>query len=203
MRRSSSVGGAERRRSLPRSTPRRTAGRALDRAAPARDVGKRVERLAERLGDQHPRPRGHVGDRIVVAKEEGAPLEPALEHAEAARVFVGVALPRIGVLALRIIDEMAELPGHRPEAADLPEQPFQHLLPPARLDRREAPRFLGQMQQDRARLEDRQRAARHVVIDDRRHVAVGADREEGGFVLRAGLDVDRDHAGTAGRTPPA
>src|ERR1700736_1783693 len=70
------------------------------RGAPARDIGEFLDRLAERLGDQHPRPRGHVGDRIL-AEDELAPIEPAVEHAETAVVFVGVALVRIGVLAPR------------------------------------------------------------------------------------------------------
>ena len=156
MRRSSSEGGAERRNSLPRSTPRLTAGRSLNVRAPASDIWKIIERLAQRLGNQHPRPRRHIGDRVIV-EDKFAPVEPAFEHAEAAIVFVGIALVRIGVLALRVVDKMAELPGHRPEIADLPEQPFESFLTPAPGLRHKPSRLFGQMDQDRARFENRHR----------------------------------------------
>src|SRR5258707_719885 len=93
--------------SAPRSRLATIAG-APAGGAPARDVGELVERLAERARDQHPRPGRHVGDRIV-ADDEFPPLQPVLQDAETAVVFVGVALVRVGVLALRIVDEMAEL----------------------------------------------------------------------------------------------
>src|SRR5205814_10349730 len=97
------------------------------RRAPPRDVRKLLKRLTERLRDQHPWPGRHVGDRIL-AEDEFAPFQPPLQHAEAAVVFVGVALVRIRVLALHVVDEMAELSRHWSEIADLPEQPFQHLF---------------------------------------------------------------------------
>ena len=70
----------------------------------------------------------HIGDRVV-AEDETTTLEPTLENPKAAVVLVGITLMRIGVVARRIIDEMAELAGHRTEIADLPEQPFEALFP--------------------------------------------------------------------------
>ena len=100
----------------------------------------------------------------------------------------------IRVLARRIIDKMAELARHRAEIADLPEQPFQALLPATTALRHELPSPLGQVDQDGTRLEHGHRPATDVVIDDRRHAVVGADREEIGLELVAAADIDRDHA---------
>src|SRR5215472_4598034 len=169
----------------------------LDRLAPPRDPGKIVERLAQWLGDQHPGPRRHVGDRILVENELAA-AQPALEHPEAAVVLVGIALVRVRVLARRVIDEMAQLPGHRAEIADLPEEPLQALLAATPAQRHEPSGPLGEMDQDGARLEERHRPvaklAWGIVIDDRRHPVVRADRQEVGLELVAAPDVDRDHA---------
>src|SRR5216683_2458964 len=162
-----------------------------DRRAPARNIGKFVERLAQRLRYQHPRPARHVDDRII-ADDEFAALQPALQDAEAAIVFVGIALVRIGVPALGVIDEMAELAGHRPEIADLPEQPFRDLLTGAPTCRQKPTAALGQMQEDGARFKYTDRSVRIVVIDDRRHPVVRADREELRLELVALADIDRD-----------
>ena len=62
----------------------------------------------------------------------------------------------------------------------------------------------GQVEQDRARLEQRDRlAVGPVRVDDGRDLVVRADLQEVGRELVAGADVDRDAPGTAGRTPPA
>jgi hypothetical protein len=98
------------------------------------------------------------------------------------------------MLAFRVIDEMAELAGHRPEIADLPEQPLHHFLPGAPARRHEPPAALGQMQEDRARLEHADRPVRIIVIDDRRHPVVRADPEELRRELVALADIDRNHA---------
>src|SRR4051794_815471 len=97
------------------------------------------------------------------------------------------------MLALRIVDEMAELSGHRAEIADLPEQPFQHFFASAPRRRHEATGFLGEMDQDRAGFEDRERTVRLVMIDDGRHAVVWADREEFRLELVALADIDRHH----------
>src|ERR1041384_2338373 len=100
---------------------------------------------------------------------------------------------RIGVLALRVVDEMRELPGHRPEIADLPEQPFQHFLPPAPALRQEPAGLLGEMDQNGAGFEYRHRAVRVVMIDDGRHAVVRADREELRLELVALADRSEEH----------
>ena len=86
------------------------------------------------------------------------------------------------------------LAGHRSEPADLPEQPFQHRLPPAQVGRQKLPSLVGQVHQDRAGFEYRERlaAVRRRVIDDRRHSIVRADRQELRLELLAGADVHRD-----------
>ncbi len=88
---------------------------------------------------------------------------------------------------------MAELSRHRPLVADLPEQPFQRLLAAQGIGRQEAPGLLRQIPEDRARLEDRHRIALDIVVDDRRHPVVGADRQEFGLELIALADGNRDH----------
>src|SRR5438270_11585700 len=50
------------------------------------------------------------------------------------------------------------------------------------------------MDQDRARLEDRQWPLIEIMIDDRRHPVVGADLEELRLELVALADIDRDRA---------
>src|SRR5437764_4474002 len=100
---------------------------------------------------------------------------------------------RIGVLARSVIDEMAELTGHRAEIADLPEQPLDTFFATAPGLRHEAPGPLGQMNEDRARLENRERAIFCVVVNNRRHAVIGADRQELGLELVAAADIDRDH----------
>jgi len=169
----------------------------LDRVAPAGDVGELVERLAERFGDQHPWPARHIGYRVVV-EGEVAVSEAAFEHTETAVVLVGIALAGIRMLTLSVIDEVAELPGHRTEIADLPEQPLQALFAGAPALRHEPPGPLGEMDQDRARLEHRQRSVAKllwgVVVDNRRHAVIRADRQEFGLELVAATDIYRDHA---------
>ena len=89
---------------------------------------------------------------------------------------------------------MAGLADHRPEAAQLPREPFEHGLAPAQVRRQEPAGLFGQVDQDGAGLEHRERpaAVRRIVIDDRRHPVVRADGEEVGFVLFAPIDVDGD-----------
>src|SRR6202043_204019 len=53
---------------------------------------------------------------------------------------------------------------------------------------------LGEMDQDRARLEHRQRPVLEVMVDDRRHPVVRADLEEFRLELVTFADIDRDRA---------
>jgi len=72
------------------------------------------------------------------------------------------------------------LSGHRPQPAHLPVDPLQHLVLAAQVLGQELARLLGEVLQDRARLEDRDGAptapsfaSRGFVIDDRRNAVVG------------------------------
>src|SRR6516225_8641153 len=102
------------------------------------------------------------------------------------------------MLTLCVIDEVAELPGHWAEIADLPEQPLQALLAAAPALGHEPPGPLGEMDQDRTRFEHWERPVAEllggVVVDDRRHALVRADRQKFRLELVAATDVDRDHA---------
>jgi hypothetical protein len=52
---------------------------------------------------------------------------------------------------------MMRLTGHWPETADLPVQPLQHGITSVLVARQEATGLVGEILQDRARLEDRER----------------------------------------------
>ena len=116
-----------------------------------------------------------------------------VEHAEQALGFAPVALDRIRDRHGRVHAEMTVLPGHRPEPADLPEQPLQRVEATAQVARQEEPGLLRQVQQDRAGFEhaDRRAAVGGRGIDHRRHLVVGRDREECRLELLALADIDR------------
>src|SRR4051812_31217119 len=82
---------------------------------PPGDVRKLSQILTEWLRDQHPRPRDHIGNRILVENER-ASLEPSFEHAQTTVVFTGVALVGVAVIglldALCVVHEMTELSCH-------------------------------------------------------------------------------------------
>ncbi|MNE69135.1 hypothetical protein D3C80_1648410 [compost metagenome] len=88
---------------------------------------------------------------------------------------------------------------HRPQAADLPEQPLVDLDPTTLVGRIELAGLAPEVLQDGAGFEDRQRrAAGPLRIDDGGHTAVGTDRLEGRRELLAGPDVHRpQHIGQA------
>ena len=84
---------------------------------------------------------------------------------------------------------------HRPDAAHLEHQPLERAIAAAQVGRQEAPGLGSEVEQDRARFEQRDRLAVGAVgIDDRRDLVVRADRQELGCELRAGADVDRNRA---------
>jgi hypothetical protein len=83
------------------------------------------------------------------------------------------------------------LAGHRPETADLPEEPFHDGLAAAVVLRQEPARLLRQVDQDSAGLEDGERltsVSRHG-IDDCRHPVVRSESQKLGLELIAGADV--------------
>ena len=59
-----------------------------------------------------------------------------------------------GIFFGRILPEVIILPGHRPETADLPEEPFHDGLAAAVVLRQKPARLLRQEDQDSAELED-------------------------------------------------
>ena len=142
------------------------------------------------LAIQDPRKACHVDDRVGV-QNVLASLKPALQDAYASVVLVGVAALRIRLVVGRIVDEVTVLTRHRPQVADLPEQPLAHFLLTDPIRWHEPAGSFGQVHQDRARFEYWQRAVGIVVIDDGRHAVVRADRQKLRRELVAFTDVDR------------
>jgi hypothetical protein len=87
-------------------------------------------------------------------------------------------LVRSQVLAGELVEE-AQLAEHRPDAAHLEHQPLHRLVFAAGSAGRKLPGLLGQVEQDRARFEQRQRlAARAVGVEDGRDLVVRVERQE-------------------------
>jgi len=136
-----------------------------------------------------------VGDRVGGAAEVAALRQAPVHHAVQALRLVAVALDRVGDLLGRIDAEVVRLAEHRTDTAHLEHQPLQHLVLAARVRRQQATGLAGEVEQDRARFEQRDRlAVRPVGIDDRGDLVVRADREEVVLELCAGADVDRNRA---------
>jgi hypothetical protein len=94
-------------------------------------------------------------------------LQVLVEHAEQALRLGDVAVARtlvLVVLAGELVEE-AELAEHGADAAHLEHQPLQRLVAPRRILRHELAGLLGQVQQDGARLEQRQRLAARAIGD--------------------------------------
>ena len=80
---------------------------------------------------------------------------------------------------------------HRPDRGHLEEHPLDRLPPPRRVGGDETAGLVGQVQQDRAGLEQPQRlSAGAVGVDHRGDLAVGVERHELGRVALALHDVD-------------
>src|SRR3546814_11629641 len=87
--------------------------------------------------------------------------------------------------------EEAELAEQRADAAHLPHHPLDRLVTRSRIGREELPALVGEIDQDRARFEQRERlSARPVGVIDRRDLAVGIEREEGRIIAFVRHDVD-------------
>ena len=146
------------------------------------------------LGEAGPRPDRDVGDAVVVAREIGVLFEAAVDHAVEAVGLVAIAVAGVLDVLWRILQEMVRLAEHRADAAHLEHQPLQHAVAPARIGRQELAGLLGEVDQDRAGFEHRDRLAVGAVgIDHGRHLVVRRDLEELGLELVARADVDRDH----------
>ena len=130
--------------------------------------------------------------------------QPLVQHAMQALDLVGVALDRVGQLLRRVGREMVVLAEHRPDPAHLEHQPLQAGEPVARVGRDQLPGLLGEVDQDRAGLEQRHRRPPGPSwIDDRRDAVVGGDRQELRLELVAGADVDRNDRIRAAPAPRA
>src|SRR3977135_330328 len=133
-------------------------GPRLDGLEPAFQVGEILDLLALPLIRHDPRIARHVGDRVV-AGDEVAPGELLVEHAVEAVDLVAVAIDRVGGLVVGVLREVVVLPAHRSAPAQLPKQPLDRVVALARIGRQELAGLLGEVEQDRARLEHRDRRA--------------------------------------------
>src|SRR6476620_11329946 len=92
-----------------------------------------------------------------------------LHHAEQTLGLADVAFERplvLEVLAGEFVEE-ADLAEHRTDAAHLEHHPLDRLVATRRIGRNELAGLVGEIEQDRARLEQRQRpAARAVRVED-------------------------------------
>ena len=154
--------------------PRWTAGR-LPTSSSQRC---RLRQLRDLVG-HHPRerpPRGldprigrDVGDRVVAGEVRRVPSSAWFEHADDAQRLADEALDRVRDLLGRLVHEVAGLADDRPDVAHLVHEPLHHVGARAHVGAAgSGPRLLGEVDEDRARLEERERAAGDVVIDDRR-----------------------------------
>ena len=167
-------------------------GLVVDGLEPAFQVLEIVEVLALPLIGHDPGIGRHIGDRIG-ARDIVATFELTIEHAIEPVRLVDVAVDRIGDLLRRVGREVVVLPRHGTEAAHLPEQPFDRLGTTARIARQEPAGLFGEIEQDGAGLEqrDRRAAVLRLVVDDGRHAVVRGDLEEVGLELLALADIDR------------
>ena len=90
---------------------------------------------------------------------------------------------------------MIVLAGHRTEPAHLPEQPLEHLVARAQILAEELAGLFREVEQDRARLENRDRLAAvgRRVIDDGGNAVVRRYRQKVRLELFAFADVDWDN----------
>src|SRR5450759_3749580 len=166
----------------------------VDCIEPAFNVWEVVQILLLSLPRYDPGVSSNICNRIVIAHNELPPIEPAIEHVVQAVGFIHVTVDCVGDLLRSVVGEVMILSGHRAETANLPEQPFQCGLPASQIFGQQLPRFLGQIDQDCARLEYRHGIApvRWGVIDDRGHLIIGADLEKRGLELIPRAYVYRD-----------
>ena len=153
-----------------------------DGLEPALEVGKVIEILALVLVGPHPAYASHVGDRIVASQE--LPVRQALVHDAIEPVaLIGVAVDGVWDLLRRILTKMMRLPGHRTEAAHLPEKPLVDLDAGALVRRIELPELAAEILKDGAGLEDRDRLAA-LAPRDRRSPACGCWARSSGTTAR-------------------
>eukprot|EP00406_Dinophysis_acuminata_P070681 CAMPEP_0179295384 /NCGR_PEP_ID=MMETSP0797-20121207/44397_1 /TAXON_ID=47934 /ORGANISM="Dinophysis acuminata, Strain DAEP01" /LENGTH=318 /DNA_ID=CAMNT_0021004633 /DNA_START=16 /DNA_END=969 /DNA_ORIENTATION=+ len=134
---------------------------------------------------------GDVRDRVLGPAEVLPVLEALICHVDCPLHLHGV--PVDGVLHLpgRVGVEVPEPAADERRRGHLPHQPADALRAGSRACRDEAAVLVGEVQQDRARLEDTDRAARVRPVHQRRDFRVWVRRHEARGELVAGHDVDR------------
>ncbi|KAG1252316.1 hypothetical protein G6F68_011843 [Rhizopus microsporus] len=164
-----------------------------DRFMPALQVRERGKIDGDLGVGADPRVAGHVGDGVFITSQEGVLGQALVHHPVQAAHLVVIALDRIRDLLRRVHIEVTHLAAHRAQTGHLPEQPFQGGDAAARVAGQELAGLLGQVQQDRTRLEHALRgtAIGWGLVDDGRHLVVGRDRKEFRLELVARADVDR------------
>ena len=168
---------------------------------PCRHLLQRIEcdeiaRTVEADQVAHPAEHGNVGDGIFVVHDPLPSGKPRLHHVQQALRLGDVTLerPLVGKLLAGEFVEKADLPEHRPDPAHLEVQPLDGLLSPRRIGWQKLAGLLGEILQDRAGLEQRQRlAAGPVRIEDGRDLAVRIQRQEFRRLLVVLVEVDQMH----------
>src|SRR5690606_9644827 len=170
-------------RNLETLRDRRTLQEMLQRSRHVREVGDADElaRAVEADEIANPGEGRDVRDRVFLAHQPRSALEACVQDAEQPTRLadVAVARPLVFELAPGELMEKAHLTEHGPDAPDLKHEPLNRLVARVRVARQETTRLLGQINENGAGLEQRQRtAARAVRIDDRGDLAVRIERHE-------------------------
>jgi hypothetical protein len=125
-------------------------------------------------------------------------IEAVIEDAVQPVDFVAEPAKRVRLIPLLVAEaeKMTELACLRALVCHLPKDPLDNLVPQAQVLRPELPRLLGEVKEDRARLEDGDRlaAARRVVVHQDGHPVVRVQREVTRLELIAPPDVARHDA---------
>ncbi len=131
-----------------------------------------------------------VGDAVARAAEVLALREPAIEHVELALHLHGEPIDRVFDLGRGIEVEVPEASAEVGRAPHLPEQPGQDFGAGRLLAREQGAELLGQVDEDRAGLEDAH-GGRSRAVHERRNLGVRIDRDEAATELLALVDLDQ------------
>ena len=134
----------------------------------------------------------NVGDRVV-ARHVLVALELGLEHLEESdALHPDSGRWRTAHVPVRRSRSTRSCPAIGPTLPDLPEKPLQDARALRTARGQEPSCGLGEVDQDRPRLSERQ-SARHPVVDDRGDLAVPIDRPIPGLILLVLLEIDVVH----------
>ena len=142
-----------------------------------------------------PRVDGDVGHGVMATRDEAGLLQLAVHNAVQAARFGGIAVDGIFDFFGRVDPETVRLTEHWPDTAHLEHQPFQYGIFLSVRARQQFAGFRRQIQQDRTRLEQRDRpAVRTVRVGDGRNLVVRADLQKIRFELVTRANVNRMNA---------